>query len=210
MKANIAIDPTEKQKMILDFVARYYRKYGNSPSFKDIAEEFEISVGTVQDQLTSLSNKGLISWIPGRPRSIQLRKDQQTYNTIPLPILGTISAGPGVMVFEEPEPETLNIPAGMIVSGFNHYCLRVSGNSMYEDGILDGDYIIVRQQSSAQDGDTVVAITKDDLGEMANLKRFYHHGRKIELRPRNQSLRSRFYDPEDVEIRGKFGGLIRK
>ena len=203
-------NPTEKQGEIIDFIAEYFRKYGNSPTFRDIAEKFDISVGTVQDHLKSLSNKGIISWIPGRPRSIKLQRDRQTYNTIPLPILGTVSAGPGVMVFEESEPEILNVPANMIISGFNHYCLKVSGDSMCEDGILDGDYIVVRQQTSAQDGETVIAITKGDGGEIANLKRFYRQGSKIELRPRNQRLSSKYYDPEDVEVRGKFGGLIRK
>lgn len=201
---------TKKQEEILSFIVKYFRKYGNSPSFRDIAEGFGISVGTVQDQLTSISNKGLISWIPGRPRSIRVRKDLQTYNTIPLPLLGTISAGEGIAVFEEQDPESVNIPITMITSGFSHYCLRVAGFSMAEDGILDKDLIVVRQQSSVQSGDTVIAIVKGEFEEKANLKKFYHRGRKIELRPRNQELRSKFYDPEQIEIRGKFCGLIRK
>jgi len=208
--SNITIDPTKKQEKILDFIAKYFRKYGNSPSFRDIAEEFEISVGTIQGQLTSLGNKGLISWIPGRQRSIRIQRDRQTYNTVPLPLLGTISAGEGVAVFEESDPEIINVPTPMITSGFNHYCLKVSGFSMSEDGILDGDLIVVRQQSNVQDGDTVVAIINDGLGEKANLKKFYHHGRKIELMPRNQQLQSKFYDPEQIEVRAKFCGLIRK
>ncbi len=81
---------------------------------------------------------------------------------------------------------------------------------MCEDGILDGDTIVVRQQSSASDGETVVAVIKNDADEKATLKRFYHRGDKIELRPRNQQMSSKFYNPEDIVVRGKFCGLIRK
>ncbi len=205
----MSIKPTEKQQEIIGFIAEYFRKYGQSPSFRDIATNFQISVGTVQDQLKSLSNKGVLSWIPGRLRSIRLRKELQTYNTVPLPILGSISAGHGITVFEENDPEILNVPANMLTSSFNHYVLKVAGDSMVDDGIMDEDLIIVRQQSNAQEGETVVAIIKDGSEEKANLKKFYHHGEKIELRPRNQQYTSKFYNPEEIEIRGKFVGLIR-
>ena len=206
----MSINPTDKQQKILDFINSYYRKYGHSPSFRNISDALETSVGTVQDQLTSLRNKGLLSWLPNRPRSIQLRRDQRTYSIVPLPLLGTISAGEGITIFEEPDPESVNVPTTMITSGFNHYCLRVFGFSMSEDGILENDIIVVRQQSSADNGDTIIAAIKDEPEEKATLKRFYHHGNRIELKPRNQQLQSKFYNPSQIEVRGKFRGLIRE
>jgi len=206
----MSTDPTRKQQEILDFIGNYYRKHGHSPSFRDISSALKVSVGTVQDHLISLQNKGMISWIPNTPRSLQLRKEHRTYSTVPLPLLGTISAGEGITIFEEPSPESIDVPSPMITSGFNHYCLQVSGFSMNEDGILDGDIIVVRQQSAADNGDTVVAAIKGDPEEKATLKRYYRHANQVELRPRNQNLRSRFFRPDQVEIRGKFRGLIRR
>lgn len=201
--------PTKKQEKIIKFINDYYRKYGNSPSFAEIAEDLGVTVGTVQDHLTALSTKGVLSWIPGKARSIKIRRDKKTYNTIPLALVGTISAGEGVTIFEDTDPETINVSSEMITYGYNHYCLRVSGFSMYEDGILEDDIIVVRQQSSASDGDTVVAVINDGSNEKATLKRFYRNGSEIELRPSNQALPSKFYKPEELEIRGKFCGLIR-
>ena len=204
-----SIKPTDKQQKVIGFIKDFLRRYSGSPSFRDIADNFGVSVGTVQGQLNSLQKLGFLTWVPGRARSIKLTSGNPTI-TQPLPIIGVISAGEGITVFEEPDPEVAEVPSSMIASGSGHYCLRVSGFSMCEDGILDGDTIVVRQRSSASDGETVVAILKNDSDEKATLKRFYHHGNKIELRPRNQQLSSKFYDPEDVVVRGKFCGLIRK
>ena len=124
--------------------------------------------------------------------------------------MGTISAGEGITIFEEPDPELTNVPSTMTSPGFNHYCLRVSGFSMNEDGILDGDTIVVRQQSTAENGDVVMAVIKKDPEEKATLKEYYRHGNNIELRPKNQQLQSKFYDPSQIEVRGKFRGLIRE
>ncbi len=201
--------PTKKQKEILGFIANFVKNNKFPPTFREISKGLDISVGTVQDQLQSLQKKGVLSWIPNRKRSIKLRAAMDVQPNVPVPLLGTISAGEGISVHEEPEPEIIDVPNHMITSGFGHYCLKVSGFSMSDDGIMDGDIIVVRQQASASDGDAVVAVVSDDPDEKATLKRFYHHGNKIELRPRNQELRSKFYDPSQVEVRGKFRGLIR-
>jgi len=98
----------------------------------------------------------------------------------------------------------------MITSGYNHYALKVAGFSMVGDGIMDGDLILVRQQANAEVGDSIVAILKGDFEEKATLKRFYPKGDIIELRPRNPLMPPIKIKPEELEIRGKFIGLIRK
>ncbi len=201
--------PTKKQEHVLAFILNFTKTKGLPPTFREIAKELNVSVGTVQDQLQSLQKKGFLSWAPNKKRSLRLRGADEIRPNVPVPLLGTISAGEGITIHEEPEPEIIDVPAQMITSGFGHYCLKVSGFSMSDDGIIDGDIIVVRQQASANDGDAVVAVIKGDSDEKATLKRFYHHGNQIELRPRNQELGSKFYDPPQIEVRGKFRGLIR-
>lgn len=203
-------NPTEKQQAILDFIRNYFRHKTVSPTFREIADHFGVSVGTIQDQLSSLQKMGILIWIPGRARSIKLTSELRTHMTQPVPLLGVISAGEGVTVYEESDPEIVDVPSSMLKSGYGHYCLQVSGFSMYEDGILDGDTVVIRQQAAATDGDTVVAVINNGTEEKATLKKFYHKGDKIELRPRNQELTSRFYQPDEVIVRGKFVGLLRK
>lgn len=207
--SSFSSDPTKKQKEILGFIANFVKNNNSPPTFREISNSLGISVGTVQDQLQSLQKKGFLSWIPNKKRSLKLRDNADVQPNVPVPLLGTISAGEGISVHEEPDPEVINVPNHMITSGFGHYCLKVSGFSMSEDGIIDGDIIVVRQQASTSDGDAVVAVIKGDPDEKATLKRFYHHGNQIELRPKNQELRSKFYDPSQIEVRGKFRGLIR-
>lgn len=203
-------DPTEKQKAIIDFIRGYFRQKAFSPTFREIADNFGVSVGTIQDQLNALQKLGFLTWIPGKARSIKLASENRVHTTQPVPLLGVISAGEGITVFEEPDPQIVDVPSTMLRSSFGYYCLRVSGFSMSEDGILDGDIIVVRQQATAIDGDTVVAVISNNPEERATLKKFYHRGDKIELRPRNQELTSKFYNPGEVIVRGKFVGLLRQ
>jgi repressor LexA len=208
--SNVLNNPTEKQKKILDFVDSYIRKNNISPSFTDISRALGISTGTVRDQLSLLQKKGLLSWSPNTKRSIKIRSQENFYPNVPIPLLGTISAGEGITIYEDSDPDIIDVSGEMISTGFGYYCLKVSGYSMAEDGILDGDIVVVKQQSSASDGDNVVAVLKGNTEEKVTLKKFYHHGNEIELRPRNQQLKSKFYNPSSIEVRGKFVGLIRQ
>jgi len=202
--------PTNKQREVLRFIRNFMAHNDKSPTFREISDVVGVTVGAIQERLNLLKQKGLVTWTPGEHRSLKLIKPSEIAPTIPTPLVGTISAGEGIAVHEETDPIMMNVPSHMLTGGYKHYCLRVAGFSMTEDGILDSDIIVVRQQSSADNGDAVVAIIKNDPDEKATLKRFYHHGRRIELRPRNQQLRSKFYDPSQIEIRGKFRGLIRE
>jgi len=204
------MNPTHKQRKILNFIENYYKINGSSPSYREIANHCGVSVGTVQDQLESLKKRGTISITPGRARSINLVNQRFSRSTQFLPLLGVISAGEGITIFEEPTPELISVPSSMLSPYTGYFCLKINGFSMMNDGILDGDYVVVKQQSTATDGDTVIAVLIGDSEEKATIKRFYHHGHTIELRPRNQALKSRFYDPSNVVVRGKFCGLIRR
>lgn len=200
---------TKKQAKVLNFLKKFYEKHGYAPSLQEIAQNFHISIPTAQGYLQALTLKGVISRLQNKPRSIVFKAEKPKNMTVSIPLVGVISAGMGITVNEDPNPELVEAPATMISPGFNHYALRVSGFSMVEDGIVDGDTIVVRQQAVVNPGDTVVAILKGDFEEKATLKRFNPKGDIIELQPRNPLMKSIKVKPEELEIRGKFCGLIR-
>lgn len=201
---------TKKQYHVFQFLKSFYEKRGYSPSLAEIADHFKISIPTAQDYLSALVYKGVIGRHPNQPRSIIFKEEKPKNMTVSVPILGTISAGEGIIVYEEQTPELVESPAPMVNSGHSHYALRVVGFSMVGDGVIDGDIILVRQQATAEAGDSIVAILKGDFEERATLKRFYPKGDIIELRSRNPSMHYLKVKPEEIEIRGKFVGLLRK
>lgn len=201
---------TKKQARVLNFLKSFYEEKGFAPSLKEIANHFKVSVPTAQDYLRALIYKGVLGRQPNKPRSIIFKAEKPKNMTVSVPLLGTISAGEGVMVYEEESPELVEAPATMISPGYNHYALKVSGFSMVGDGILDGDIVVARQQATADIGDPVIAILKGGFEEKATIKRFYRKGDKIELRPSNPKMKPIFVNPEELEVRGKFVGLIRR
>ncbi len=202
--------PTEKQSEVLEFIRNFERTHGISPTFREISKGLGLSLGTIQDHLRLLQRKGFITWIPGRKRAIRLIENQNLQLTVPVPLLGTISAGEGISIYETDNPEIIKVPKNMVKFGFNYYCLSVSGDSMVLEGILDEDVVLVRQQSGASQGDVVVAVLKGDFDEKATIKKYFIRNNKIELRPRSPKMKKIVAEPEQVEIRGKFVGLIRK
>lgn len=204
------VNLTKKQAQVLQFLTSFFEKNGFAPSLKEIAGHFKVSVPTAQDYLSALVYKGAIGRNPNKPRSLIFKKEKPKNMTVSVPLLGTISAGEGIIVYEEQTPELIESPAPMITPGYNHYALKVIGFSMVGDGIMDGDIILVRQQATAEAGDSIVAILKGDFEEKATLKQFYPKGDIIELRPRNPLMPPMKIKPEELEIRGKFVGLIRK
>lgn len=200
---------TKKQAKVFQFLTSFFEKNGFAPSLKEIASHFKVSVPTAQGYLSTLVYKGAIGRNPNKPRSLIFKEEKPKNMTVSIPLLGTISAGEGILVYEEQTPELVESPAPMITFGYNHYALRVVGFSMVGDGVVDGDIILVRQQATAETGDSIVAILKGDFKEKATLKRFYPKGDMIELRPRNPSMPPIKVKPEELEIRGKFCGLMR-
>lgn len=192
---------TVKQKKILDFITSFSKKHGYSPSLEEIAAKFRLkAISTVHHHIEALRKKGYLKKEENQPRGVSLF--EQTPDSIEIPLLGTIAAGTPIEPIEN--PETIKVPKTMVGKTGNYYALKVKGESMIEDGICNGDTAIIKHQQTADNGDTIVAITEDG----ATLKIFRNQNGKILLEPRNKKLENIY--PQSLEIKGKFVGLIRK
>ncbi len=192
---------TKRQKEILDFIRGYRTEQGISPTQREIRENFRLSsFGTVQKHLKRLEEKGALSRQWNRSRGISPADERPTSRAIPL--LGLVAAGRPIEPF--PDEESIEVPASLLGKG-EHFVLRVRGDSMVEDGIRDGDYVIVARRPTAQNGQTVVALVRGE----ATLKRYYSEGTRIRLQPANASMRPLTVDARDVTLQGVVTGLIR-
>lgn len=203
----IAITLYKRQKQILDFIKQYIDKYGYSPTLGEIAIAIGVSsLATVHEHLQSLVKKGVIKKFEGAVRGIEVLDHQvrEALKGIELPILGYIAAGQPIMTYTDPNA-TVNIPPAMISGKKRSYVLQVKGDSMIEEGILDGDYVIIEEQNTAIDGDIVVALLDNGL---ATLKRFFKEKDRIRLEPANASMNPIY--ATDVKIQGKCVGVIRR
>ena len=198
MKVNAVMTITPKQKQVLDFIKSFVKENGFSPSLHEIGRHIRKSISTVQHFVEELENRGFLQKTDNIARGISTSVQQ--FGRIFK--LGIIAAGNPIEPIENPEP--IDVPLSMISRKGDYYALEVKGTSMVDDNILDGDVIVVRHQNTAEDGDRVVAITEKG----ATLKIYRKRNSKEYLEPRNKSL-SNIY-PKELEIRGKFCGLIRK
>lgn len=189
---------TPKQKKVFEFINRFAVKHGYAPSLQEIATHIDKSISTVQHFIVELKEKGYLQKIENVARGIRITEQ----NAKQIFKLGYIAAGNPIDPIENPEP--IDIPASLLKTPGNYYALQVKGDSMVEDNILNGDIIIVRHQKTAQDRDRVVAITEKG----ATLKVYREKNGKVYLEPRNNKLTNIY--PKELEIRGKFCGLIRK
>ncbi|QDU79895.1 LexA repressor [Polystyrenella longa] len=191
---------TTRQKEIYDFVRDKILNRGYGPTVREIGAQFGIrSPNGVMCHLKALEKKGLITRESHMSRAIQLAdspKDRMT-----LPLAGQIAAGQPVLAVEEAE----KIDFSTLLDNEDHYCLRVKGDSMIEDQIAEGDYVVVHRQSTCHDGDIVVALVGNDD---ATLKRFYKEPTRVRLEPANSTM-SPIYSNE-VEVLGVVVGVIRK
>jgi repressor LexA len=180
---------TRRQKDILDFIRTYRTTHGISPTQREIRENFGLSsFGTVQKHLKRLEEKGALSREWNRTREVAL--------------LGFVAAGRPIEPF--PDEERIEVPASLLGKG-EHFVLRVRGDSMIEDGIRDGDYVVVAKRATAQNGQTVVALVRGE----ATLKRYYAEGSRIRLQPANAAMKPLTVDTRDVTVQGVVTGLIR-
>jgi repressor LexA len=192
---------TKRQKEILDFIRNYRAEQGISPTQREIRERFGLSsFGTVQKHLKRLEEKGALSRQWNRSRGISPAETQTSSSLVGL--LGLVAAGKPIEPF--PFEESIEVPAALLGKG-EHYVLRVRGDSMVEDGIRDGDYVIVARRSQAQNGQTVVALVRGE----ATLKRYYGEGGKVRLQPANSAMKPLTYDAKDVTVQGVVTGLMR-
>lgn len=196
-----------KQKAILDFINHYQATNGHGPTLDEIAGYFQKSIPTIHQHVQVLREKGFLKLPSVNARGIGVFDPHE--EVVQIPLLGVVSAGGGIQNIENPEP--IKVQRSLLSPSGQHFALVVRGDSMVNDGIFQDDTIIVRSQNYADNGDVVVALVLDDLGEqLATVKRYYNQGSRIELRPKNPVLPSRFYNLGEIEIRGKFVGLLRQ
>jgi repressor LexA len=194
---------TKRQREIFDFVSSFLEREGYAPSLEEIGEHFGLSsVATVHKHIQNLTAKGLLRKSWNRSRSIEV-VDESAPDSRPIPLLGTVAAGQPIQAV--PTPDSISAPVEMIGSK-ECYALRVRGDSMIEDHILDGDVVVLESRTVPRAGETVVAlIERDDV----TLKRFYSEGDKVRLVPANPDLAPMEFPAEQVEVQGVVIGLLR-
>lgn len=197
---------TKRQKQILDYIRSFIDEQGYAPSFEEIAEAFGYSsLATVHEHLTNLERKGYIRKSFNESRSIEFPDDDQEPAVV-LPLLGTVAAGLPIEAIEV--QETLSVPPDMVRPGANNFVLRVSGQSMIDEHIQDGDYIVVTAQKTAPDGQMVVALVGN---ESATVKKLYREpGNRVRLQPANREMQPIIEPSDNVDIQGVVVGVIRK
>lgn len=196
-----------RQKEILDFLNDYIEKNGNAPTLVQIAKHLGVkSLATVHEHLQSLEKKGLIKKSSGIARSIELveQKIGNIVKGVELPLLGFIAAGSPIEPYTDPNA-AFAVPSNMIEPHKNSYVLMVKGESMIEDGILDGDYVVIEETNQANNGDIVVAMIDNGV---VTLKRFFREKDRVRLEPANSRMQPIF--AKNVTIQGKVSGLIRR
>lgn len=202
---------TKKQKRTLDYVSSFIEQHGYSPSYREIANGLKLnSVATVAQHIDSLVTKGLLTKGNNSARSLmpvgEVEAETLSDKGVRLPILGLIAAGNPIETMGG-HPETLEVPPFM-VGKRNSYVLQVKGQSMIEDGIHDGDFVVVQEKEVPANGDVVVALINS--GE-ATLKRYYREAGRVRLQPANSTMEPIYVTPDmDLKIQGIVIGLIRK
>jgi repressor LexA len=196
---------TRRQKEVLDFLTNFVRKNEYSPSYDEIARGLGLkSLATVHKHITNLANKGLLQRGQNRSRSIDvLPPRSRARSTDRLPLLGRIAAGLPVEATEN--AETLSLSD--VVGNREAFALRVRGDSMRDEHIVDGDYVLVERTNTAREGEIVVALVK---GSETTLKRYYIEGKMVRLQPSNSEMDPIYVPIANVSIQGRVLGLLRK
>jgi DNA (cytosine-5)-methyltransferase 1 len=194
---------TKRQKQILDYITKYIQENDYAPSLEEIKRHFRLSsASTVHEHIENLRINGYLKKVENQPRSIELNGKQKTSGLISIPLLGAIAAGQPIEAIED--PETIDVIKSQLSKSGEHYALRVQGDSMIDEGIFDGDIVVIKKQSSAENGQTVVAIIDDN---QATLKKLYKLENSFKLAPANKNMLP-FYRKE-VEVRGVVINIIR-
>jgi repressor LexA len=197
---------TRRQKEVLDFLSGFTQKNGYSPSYEEIASGLGLSsLATVHKHVTNLQNKGLLQRAHNRSRSIDVlpARGNKRSSSDRLPLLGRIAAGQPVEAIETAE----SISLGDIIGSREVFALEVRGDSMRDEHIVSGDYVLVERTRTAREGEIVVALVD---GSDATLKRFYREGSMIRLQPSNAEMAPIFAPAANVSIQGKVLGVLRK
>jgi repressor LexA len=197
---------TRRQKEILDFLDRHIAKKGYAPTIEEIGEHFGLSsLATVHKHLTNLQSKGLIKRDWNRSRALELVPAQVAVQAVELPLLGRVAAGSPIEAITA--SETIFVPQDM-VGRRDTYVLQVKGDSMIDEQIRDGDFVIVENRRHANDGEMVIALVD---GDSATLKKLYREGGgKVRLQPANAQVKPIVLDQDRLRIQGVVIGVLRK
>ena len=198
---------TKRQKEILDYIDGFIGERGYAPSFEEIARHFDYSsLATVHEHLSNLERKGYIRKSYNESRSIELVKPDIGPQAIELPLFGLVAAGFPIEAI--PQSETLAVPPDMVRRGRDNYVLKVQGDSMIDEQIRDGDYIVVSAQDTAENGQMVVALVG---GDAATVKKLYREpGDRVRLQPANVTMTPLVVEARQVQVQGVVVGVIRK
>lgn len=200
----------KRQREILDYISQYIQVNGTSPTLQEIADAMGLSsLATVHEHLQTLARKGVIKRFEGAVRGIQIVDDtiNASLNSIELPVMGFIAAGEPIDAYENPV-DTVVVSADLVSKTKRCYVLQVRGDSMIEEGIFDGDSVVLQHQESANNGDIVVALIDN---EFATLKKYYKEGSdKVRLQPANKEMAPIYVHPKNLKIQGKVTGIIRR
>ena len=223
---------TAKQHELIRFIQQRLEETGISPSFEEMKEALDLkSKSGVHRLISALEERGFLRRLPNRARALEVIRQPEdavpatrgsgnvvslapaaaarpapepANDVIELPLHGRIAAGAPIEALEG--QSTLPVPAALLGPG-EHYALEVSGDSMIEAGIFDGDFALVRRTNTARDGEIVVALVR---GEEATLKYLRKEGGKVRLDPANAAYDPQYYRPDEVEVQGKLAGLLRR
>jgi repressor LexA len=195
---------TKRQKEIFDFICEYLEREGYAPSLEEIGERFGLSsVATVHKHVQNLVDKNLLRKAWNRSRSIEVVREERAPTSVEIPLLGRVAAGRPIEAISV--PDTIAVPSDLVARR-DCFALRVTGDSMIDDHIVDGDVVVLESRKTPRAGETVVALIR---GDECTLKRFYQDGGKVRLVPANAKLSPMEFPVEDVEVQGVVIGLMR-
>ncbi|MGL6016743.1 MAG: transcriptional repressor LexA [Selenomonadaceae bacterium] len=197
--------PNDRQKNILKFIKAFLMDKGYPPSVREIGQAVGLkSSSTVHGYLAKLEEYGFIKRDPTKPRAIDILEEKPWERTVPVPLVGAVTAGMPILA-EENIQDVFSFPQGLLGTQDKTFMLRVQGESMINAGIFNDDYILVREQDTANDGDIVVALIDQ---ENATVKRFFREKNRIRLQPENDTMQP-FYET-NVAVLGKVIGIYRQ
>ena len=198
---------TKRQREILDYLGTYSNSNGYAPSFEEIADRFNYSsLATVHEHLSNLERKGYIRRGYNESRAIEILPSDAFPRATELPILGAVAAGAPIEAMST--GDTLTVPEEFIRRNGNHYVLRVRGNSMIDEQIRDGDFVVINERRSADNGEMVIAMLH---GTSATVKKFYREkDGRIRLQPANENMQPIYTHENDIAIQGVVVGVLRR
>lgn len=196
----------KRQRQIVDFISQYIQKNGFSPTLQEIADAIGVSsLATVHEHLEALSKKGVIRKYEGSVRGIEIIDQRYGGDVgLQLPVMGFIAAGQPIQPYTDPNA-SFTVSPTMVSGKRRSYVLQVKGDSMIEEGILDGDYVVVEERDEVHNGDIVVALLENGL---ATLKRFFKEATRVRLEPANSAMAPIY--ATRVRVQGRVVGVIRK